>query len=166
MHDAIQEANRLIFEEARDLDLRRFDAWLERLHEDIVFWVPAWCGESETTSDHTRQVSLIHCAGRSALAERVARVRSGRSPASTPAARTVHSISNVLVERADAVSIEASSVFQVNVFEPATTRTRFFFGRYEHRFVRTSCGDPWLLASKRIELVNDRIPGMLDFYCV
>ena len=39
-----------------------------------------------------------------------------------------------------------------------------FFGRYEHRLRRQ--GGHWQIARKKIVLMNERLPTMIDFYCV
>lgn len=166
MTDILGEAQQLIFEEALALDEQRWDAWLERMHGDVVLWVPAWRGDHEVTGDPQREVSLIYCAGIQALRDRVERVRSGRSPASTPMPRTVHAVSNVLVEAAGDNAVRARSVFRSMVYDLRSGEPRTFAGRYEHTLVRTAPGQPWLIGRKRIVLVNDRVPGMLDFYSV
>lgn len=166
MHDAVVEAQRLIHQEALALDEQRWSDWLDRMHGEAVFWVPSWRADHETTTDPQREVSLIHCAGLQALRDRVERVRSGRSPAATPLPRTVHAISNVLVEEASETVLRARSVFASTVYDLRRSESHTFVGRYEHRFLRMSPDQPWLIARKHIVLVNDRIPGMLDFYSV
>jgi benzoate/toluate 1,2-dioxygenase beta subunit len=160
------QAQRLLHEEALALDEQRWSDWLDSLHCQVVFWVPAWRADHETTQDPQREVSLIHCRGLQALRDRVERVRSGRSPASTPMPRTVHAISNVLLDAANDTELRARSVFSSTVYDLRRGQTHTFVGRYEHRFLREGPDRPWLIANKRVVLANDRIPGMLDFYSV
>lgn len=166
MRDAVTEAQRLIHQEALALDEQRWTDWLDGLHSEVVFWVPAWRTDHETTADPLREVSLIYCAGVQALRDRVDRVRGGRSPAGTPMPRTVHAVSNVLVEEASDTLLRAKSVFASTVYDLRRGESHTFVGRYEHRFVRQDPDQPWRIGGKRVVLVNDRIPGMLDFYSV
>ena len=166
MPECTAQAERLIYQEALALDEQRWDAWLETMHEDVVFWVPAWRSEHQPTENPQREISLIYCAGQQALRDRIARVRSGRSPASTPMPRTVHAVSNVMVSSSLPLELRTKAVFSTTVYDLRRGEANRFVGRYEHTFVRAQLGGAWLIASKRILLINDRIPGMLDFYCV
>ncbi|OJV71179.1 MAG: hypothetical protein BGO22_17935 [Hydrogenophaga sp. 70-12] len=166
MHEAMAEAQRLIYQEALALDEQRWTDWLDGLHSEAVFWVPAWRSDHETTADPQREVSLIYCAGVQSLRDRVDRVRGGRSPAGTPLPRTVHAVSNVLVEEASDTLLRATSVFTSTVYDLRRGESHAFVGRYEHRFVREAPGQAWRIGRKHVVLVNDRIPGMLDFYSV
>jgi 3-phenylpropionate/cinnamic acid dioxygenase small subunit len=42
------------------------------------------------------------------------------------------------------------------------------FGRYEYRLRRHDEGgrEYWLIARKKVLLLNDHIPTMIDFYCL
>lgn len=166
MHDPLPQAHHLLYEEAQLLDEQRWDEWLARMHPEVVFWVPAWISSSQVTEDPGSQISLIYCKGQQSLRDRVSRIRSGRSPANTPMPRTVHAITNVLVEVASETELRVKSVFNSTVYDTRRGASHAFVGRYEHVFVRTATDQPWLIAIKRVILVNDRIPGMLDFYYV
>lgn len=159
------EAEALLYREARLLDERQWDAWLELFTEDAVFWAPAWRDEASPTSDPNTELSLIYYEGRSNLADRVWRLRSGLSIASTPLARTAHAVTNVEVgetDRADEVTVHAS--WTVHLFNPRRKTQHAFFGRYEHRLRHEGAG--WRIARKKILLLNDYIPTVVDFYCL
>jgi 3-phenylpropionate/cinnamic acid dioxygenase small subunit len=85
--------------QAECLDESRWDDWLDLYAEDACFWMPAWKNETETTTDPDTELSLIYYKGRNNLADRVWRVRSGQSVASTPRIRAVHLITNVRLVR-------------------------------------------------------------------
>jgi 3-phenylpropionate/cinnamic acid dioxygenase small subunit len=96
---------------------------------------PAWKNETETTTDPDTELSLIYYKGRNNLADRVWRVRSGQSVASTPRIRAVHLITNVRLVRADEASAQVASNFAVNLFDKRSGRTHTFSGT-----TGTSCG--------------------------
>ncbi len=123
----------MLTREARYLDQRLLDQWLECYAEDAVFWMPAWKSEDRTTNDPSRELSLIYYEGRARLAERVWRIRSGQSPASVPLQRTMHNISNVEVEppgQSDAVSVRSN--WTVHCYDPKRKTQHVYFGFYLH----------------------------------
>ena len=94
---ALAIATDILYREARALDERRWDDWLALYDEAAEFWVPAWKSESDPTDDPMTEVSLFYTSTRSELEDRVWRVRSGKSIASTPLPRTAHVVANVMV---------------------------------------------------------------------
>lgn len=166
MPELLAQAQRWLYEEAMLLDGQRWDAWLECLHENVVYWVPAWRDSRHLTDAPEREVSLIYCAGRQALIDRVQRITSGQSPATTPMPRTVHSVTNVMVEAASDEEVRTRSTFFTLLYDLRRGEPHIFAGHYEHTFQREAPNGRWLIARKRVVLANDRIPGMLDFYSV
>jgi len=154
------EAEELLTREALYLDRGDWDDWLALYTEDAIFWMPAWRDELNPTEDPDRELSLIYYKGRRNLEDRVWRARSGLSVASTPRPRVVHQVTNILVE--DANRVTAS--FATHLFDKRAERTHTFFGRYDYRLVRTD--DGWRIAQKKILLLNDTIPAVVDFYSV
>lgn len=161
---SLQDAEAILYREAEYLDESRWDDWLDLYAEDACFWIPAWKNETETTTDPDTELSLIYYKGRNNLADRVWRVRSGQSVASTPRIRAVHLITNVRLVRADEASAQVAANFAVNLFDKRSGRTHTFFGHYRHALRRE--GERWLIAGKTIVLLNDTIPAVLDFYCI
>ena len=78
--------------------------------------------------------------------------------------RSVHSVTNVLVERVDESTDEVSASFAVHLNDVRASREHVFFGRYEYTLHKSEGG--LLIASKKILLLNDTIPAVLDFYLV
>ncbi len=158
-------AAEVLHREAHALDERRWDDWLAMYAEDAVFWVPAWRDEDTLVASADDELSLIWCGARAGLEDRVWRVRSGLSMASDALPRTAHLVSNVVVEDADAEHACVRAMFACHLYEPRRARQHVYFGRYEYRL--SAPGDaPWRIAEKKVVLMNDRIPTMLDFYCV
>ena len=82
--------------------------------------MPAWADDDQLTEDPQREISLIYYANRGGLEDRVFRIRTDRSSAtSLPEPRTGHNITNVeIVEHAATTSMSASTG------SPCTTATR------------------------------------------
>jgi benzoate/toluate 1,2-dioxygenase subunit beta len=155
-------AAEFLYREAQFLDERRWDEWLNLYTEDAVFWVPAWKSEDEPTSSPDTELSLIYYEGRSNLADRIWRVRSNLSVASTPLHRTAHSLANVLLGSADANRAEVKSSWATHTYNPRRKTQHVFFGRSEYT-LRLEAG-AWRIARKKALLLNDFIPAVLDFY--
>jgi len=154
----------LLYDEARYLDEGRWDEWLDLYVEDAVFWIPAWKSETEVTSDPSRELSLVYYQGRKNLEDRVWRARSGLSVASAPLPRVVHQITNISIIAEDGDEAQVGSNFSVHLYDKRSSRTHLFFGRYSHTLLRQA--DRVRIARKKIILLNDTIPTVLDFYCI
>jgi benzoate/toluate 1,2-dioxygenase beta subunit len=97
-----------LYREARYLDDREFEKWLECYADDVVYWMPSWDDNDQLVEDPQRDISLIYYANKGGLEDRVFRIRTERSSAtSLPEPRTSHNISNVEVieRRGDVVDI-------------------------------------------------------------
>jgi benzoate/toluate 1,2-dioxygenase beta subunit len=157
-------AAEIIFREARALDERDWDAWLRLYREDAVFWVPAWRTQDELCDDPDREMSFLYHSSRIGLEERVARLRTGQSVVTMPWPRTGHLIGNVMPARQTGDSVDVTSAFQTTLYHPGTGGGHTLFGRYEHQLRRTD--GTWLIARKKVILVNDRLPAVLEFFCL
>lgn len=163
---ATLDAAELLAREGHYLDTRQWDAWLDLFTDDVVFWVPAWKSEDEPTADPDAELSLIYDVERAALVDRVWRIRSGLSVASTPLWRTAHHVGNVVLpEPPMEHSAEVRASWSCHVYNPANARQHVFFGLYEHTLRRDAAG-VWRIARKKILLLNDRIPTVLDVYMI
>lgn len=157
------DAATLLYQEALYLDERRWDEWLELYLPTARYWVPAWKTEAELVSDPDREISLIYYESRAGLEDRIWRLKSGLSVASSPLRRTAHAVTNVLVTDASVPGeVEVKATFHVGVFDPRRKTSHAFFGRYLYRL--TSTPEGWRIASKTIVLLNDQIPTVADVY--
>jgi benzoate/toluate 1,2-dioxygenase subunit beta len=91
-HDEVRD---FLYEEARYLDEKDWTPWLEMYCADAQYWVPSWDDDGKPTSDPQREVSLIYYAKRDGLEDRVFRIRTEKSSASTPDHRTGHNLTNI-----------------------------------------------------------------------
>ncbi len=156
-------AQTLLVREALLLDQRRWDDWLAMYDAAAVFWVPSWRDDEAQVEDPNREVSLIYHEGRAVLEDRVWRLGSGRSAASTPILRTAHSVTGAVLE-GDPSSPTVHASWTCHVYDPKHRKQHVFFGRYEMTYKAGDAG--WRVAKKKILLLNDYIPTMIDFYCI
>ena len=160
-------AQDVLFREALYLDTQRWDDWLALYDEDASFWMPAWTDEHRLSASPDSELSLMYCAARAGLEDRVWRIRSGLSAASSPLLRTAHAVSSPVVteiEDTGSVRLQVESSWSCHVHNPKRRDEHVFFGRYEH--VLRQRPEGWRIATKKVVLMNDTIPTMLDFYCV
>lgn len=157
------EVTDLVFREARLLDARRWADWLDLYCADAAFWVPAFTMRGAYTTQPDREINLVYIQGRAGLEDRVFRVESGHSYASTPAPRTRHLVSTVMVDGEDASGIQAFANWQVVSFSDVRGReTRT--GSYEYVIRRESAR--LRIAQKKVLLLEDVIDGYFDFYSI
>lgn len=158
----LEKVSALLYKEAECLDEQRWHEWLALFTEDCVYWMPAWDSEHEMTSDPANEISLIYYSNRNGLEDRIWRIESGMSSASTPLPRTSHAVTNIRVGDEKDGLVIAKANFIVNSYRHEITDT--FYGRYEYG-LRTE-GDELVIASKTIVLLNDVIPAVVDIYSI
>ena len=160
---AVELAEHLLFQEVACLDEQRWDDWLELFCADCEYWVPSWKDEHEPTEDPRRELSLIYYRNRAGLEDRVWRVRSHRSVASSPLPRTHHVVTNVRASReAGSRCLRGRSNWTVHQFRLKSRDVELMFGRYEHEWIED--GESWKIRRRKALLLNDLMPAMLDFY--
>ena len=150
----------LLYREAAYLDERRWTEWLALYTADAEFWLPAWDEDGRPTSDPQTQLSLIYYDNRLGLEDRVWRIQSGLSPASSPPVRTCHLISNIRITELVNGQPSVASRWQVNVYRPEKHHSFSYFGFYEH--VLRSENSELRIAKKKVTLLNDVVESVLD----
>lgn len=156
----LADATELLYREGYFLDCQFWQEWLALFTEDCEYWAPSWVSEHVQITDPQTEISLLYLNSRYRLQERIERVLSGASPASVPLPRTCHFVSNVLLETGDANTMEVQSAWRVDYFH--RKKTGAFFGHYRHRLVRQEAG--WRIAAKRVTVMNDFVPTVMDVY--
>ena len=86
-----------LYREARLLDDREWDEWLELYDTNVEYWMPAWDDDDQLTQDPQSQISLIYYPNRNGLEDRIFRIKTERSSASMPETRINHMVTNVEV---------------------------------------------------------------------
>ncbi len=150
-----------LYREARHLDDREWDAWLELYAPDVEYWMPAWDDDDQLTEDPQREISLIYYPNRHGLEDRVFRIQTERSSASMPEPRTSHMIANVevLQERGDAVDVR----YNFHTLSHRYQKTDQFFGTVFATLRKQGDGG-YLIARKKIVLKDDYIRQVIDIY--
>ena len=113
--DLLREIEQFLYREARLLDERRFEAWLELFTDDVRYWMPVRSTRYPRRSkaivaldpDRHEEQELgkesdlaIFDESKETLCRRVARLDTGMAWAEDPPSRTRHVVSNVEVEPA------------------------------------------------------------------
>ncbi len=151
----------VLYQEGDALDNKRWTDWLEFYESDCEYWVPAWRNEEELTEDPTSEVSLIYYASKAGLEDRVWRVKSGLSAASKQLPRTQHQANNVVVsQQEDGVRVRYN--WCVNQFDCETRFSHMFYGHAEAELIFRD--DMWRYRRKKIIVLNDYIPSVIDYY--
>lgn len=149
-----------VYREARLLDDRQWDRWLDCYAADAVFWMPAWDDNDQLTEDPQREISLIYYSNRAGLEDRVFRIKTERSSASTPEPRTSHFITNLECEPGCDGHIDLR--FNWQTLSHRFRVTDQYFGSSFYRLdVR---GERPLIASKKVVLKSDYIHQVIDIY--
>lgn len=156
------QVKQFLYHEARLLDDRQWDEWIACYSPKVVYWMPAWGDDDKLTTDPQREISLIYYPNREGLEDRVYRIKTERSGASTPEPRTTHMISNIEITGQSEQGVEV----------------RYNWVTYSHRYQQTDCyfgttfctliegeGLPQIVL-KTIRLNNDYIRQVIDVYHV
>lgn len=164
MNPTLQHAvEQFLYRNAELCDKQAWDEYLEMFDPESEFHVPQWESEHAYTTDPRRSMSLIYYANRSGLEDRVYRIRTGKSAASTPMPRTLHQITNVRIAE---LAGGAGGELEVRV-NWSTHHYRFataghFFGHATYQ-LRPE-GESFRIKRKHVVLLNDTINAVLDFY--
>ncbi len=149
----IREIEAFLFREARLLDERRFDEWLQLFTETAWYWVPI---RPDQDNPHDT-ISLIYD-DRRLMETRVRRLRNPRIHAQVPHSRTSHIIGNVTIERDPPAEVDLLIGSNFQMLEYRRDKQRLFGGAVRHALVRDR--DGFKIRWKRVDLVNS--DGMLD----
>lgn len=160
--DLREAAAHLVVREGWLLDQRRWDEWLGLYLEDAEYWLPCWKDEYTLTDDPQREISLIYYSSRAGLEDRVFRLRTQKSLASTPLPRTCHIVQVAEVEQLEPGVVSVESNWLTHSYKLETTQS--FFGQQRHVLHLTGSG--LRIAKRKIIVSNDIIPNVLDIYSV
>ena len=163
--ELLAQGKEILSQEALYIDMRRWNEWINLFHEDAVFWAPAWRNDEELTNNVKREISLFYFETRSGIEDRIWRINTKQAPALFPLARTTHIVSNSVFD-------EAPNDNQMQIYSSWTCHTyslrdrsqHTFFGRYEHELKKFD--NNWKITRKKIILMNDFIPSVIDVFCV
>ena len=157
------EVEQFLYREARYLDDREFDKWLECYAPDAEFWMPAWDDDDTLVTDPTTEISLIYYNNRGGLEDRVFRIKTDRSSAtSLPEPRTSHNISNVEILSQDSDVVEVRFNWFTLYYRYQNIDPYFGTSYYTVDF----SGPEPQIKRKKVVLKNDYIHHVVDVYHV
>ena len=155
------EIQAFIYKEARLLDDRHRDESIKCYHEDVVYWMPCWDDEDTLTEDPQTELSLIYYPNREGLEDRVYRIKTERSGASSmPEPRTTHMRSNIETLESSGTEVKLRFNWQTNSHRYKTTH--MFFGTAWYTL--DISGDSPAITYKKVVLNNDYINQVIDIY--
>jgi len=158
---SIEDVRQFLALEARYLDDKLWSEWLELYAAHAEFWMPSWDDDEQLVTDPQTEISLIYYSHRGGLEDRIFRIRTDRSSAtSLPEPRTSHNISNVEILAQNATSCELRFNWVTYSFRYKTVDTYFGTSFYT---LDTSGGTP-LITRKKVILKNDYIHHVIDIY--
>jgi 3-phenylpropionate/cinnamic acid dioxygenase small subunit len=144
----------LLHREARLLDERRLEEWLELFTDDATYWLPI------SGIDDPREPSLIRDS-RAGMEERVFRVTRTLAHAQNPPSRTQHDVSNVEVRELEDGLLE---VLCNQTVHELRTGDVFHVGLAESRVLAARCryvvvvDDTLLIREKTCHLLSREYP--------
>jgi benzoate/toluate 1,2-dioxygenase beta subunit len=158
---SIEDIRQFLALEARYLDDKQWSEWLELYAEDAEFWMPSWDDDEQLVTDPQTEISLIYYAHRGGLEDRIFRIRTERSSAtSLPEPRTSHNISNVEILAQNGTSCELRFNWVTYSYRYKTTDTYFGTSFY----TLDTSGERPLITRKKVILKNDYIHHVIDIY--
>jgi benzoate/toluate 1,2-dioxygenase beta subunit len=136
-----------LIHEARLLDDRRFEDWMELFTEDGHYWVP-----SVPNQESPFQFASLFFDDRQLMKTRIDRLNHPAIHIQTPPSRTLHMVSNILVEEADEATGNYLISSSMMMTEYRLDVQRIFAGQQFHRLIRD--GDSFRIVLKRVNLIN------------
>lgn len=149
-----------LYKEARHLDDREWEEWLDCYSKDAEYWMPCWDDNDQPTTDPKSQVSLIYYPNRCGLEDRVFRIQTERSSASTPEPRTNHMLTNIEVLAENDGHAEVRYNFQT--LSHRYRVTDHYFGTVYLTLAQE--GEELKIKKKKVILKNDYIRQVVDVY--
>jgi 3-phenylpropionate/cinnamic acid dioxygenase small subunit len=163
--ERIREVEQFLYREARLLDERRFDEWLQLFTDDVHYWMsgrrsryprgskaiaildPDRYAEEELVRDD--ELALFD-ETKATLAARIARLGSGMAWAEDPPSRTRHLITNVGVapaEKPDELAVQSNFI----LYRSRAEREQDFYVGARQDVLRRE-GQGWKIARRRLVL--------------
>lgn len=159
----LETVRAFLYKEARLLDERQFDEWLQCYHPDSEFWMPAWDVDDRLTEDPQTEISLIYYDNRGGIEDRVFRIKTDRSSAtSLPEPRTGHNLTGIEIVEHDGDQVKVRFNWFTLYFRYNTTDTYFGTSFYTIDLA----GEAPVIMKKKVILKNDYIHHVVDVYMI
>lgn len=162
MSITIEQVQAFLYREARLLDDKQFEEWLECYAPDAEYWVPSWDDDNTLTSNPQNEISLIYYANRGGLEDRVFRIKTERSAASMPEPRTGHQLSNIEIVAQDGSEVTVRFNWFNLCYRYHMTDSYFGHSTYTIDF----SGAQPQIRKKYVVIKNDYIHHVIDVICL
>ena len=160
--DLQRSVEQFLYRKSELCDRQQWVDYLELFDENSEFHIPQWDSEHVYTTDPKRGMSLMYYPTRAGLEDRVFRIGTGKSAASTPMPRTLHMVSNVAIQQVSDSQLEAKAKWMTHVYRFG--QASYFFG--DATYLLKPVGFSWTILRKHVLILNDTIDSVLDFYHV
>jgi benzoate/toluate 1,2-dioxygenase beta subunit len=156
-----EDVRQFLYREARFLDDKEWEKWLALYAPDVEFWMPSWDDDDRLVTDPQTEISLIWYGNKSGLEDRVFRIGTERSSAtSLPEPRTSHNITNV--EILEQTASDCRLRFNWVTYSYRYKTTDIYFGT--SFYTLDISGPEPLIKKKKVILKNDYIHHVIDIY--
>jgi benzoate/toluate 1,2-dioxygenase beta subunit len=155
----LMQVAEFIQKEASLLDDRKWDEWLDLYHPQAEYWVPMWDDDGTPTTDPQSELSLIYYDSRKGLEDRIFRINTGKSSATTPLFRTCHIRSLPLVTHEAGLFVAA---FNWVTHAYRTNTHLSYFGK--KKLWLEPDGDSFKIRKAYTLIDNDLIDQVVDVY--
>jgi len=143
-----QDIEQFLYREARLLDERRFEDWMELFAEDGYYWVPA----AADAKDPYQTVSIFFD-DKPLMKTRIQRLRHPKIHSQEPHSRTCHFVSNVEIDAEYGAANEVLAHSAQMMLEFRLDEQTSHGGRCRH-LLRVKDGGGYEIVWKRVDLVN------------
>lgn len=145
--DALRvEIEQFLFREARLLDTRDFDSWLDLWTSDGMYWVP-----HEPSQTSPREHISLFWEDATLREVRMRRITNPRNWSQQPVTRTARLVGNVMIDGTDANGrLIVHSTFSLT---ESRNEQRLLAGLTTHK-LEAQGGEGWKIYLKRVDLVN------------
>ena len=136
-----------LFREARLLDERRFEEWMNLFAEDGYYWVPAYPGQEDPY-----QAVSIFFDDRELMKTRLSRLHHPQIHAQKPPSRTCHFLSNIEIDEAYGERDQILVYSTLMMMEYRLDKQTSYGGRCRYLLRKKDSG--FEIAWKRVDLIN------------
>jgi len=146
--DLHREVEQFLYRQAELLDGKHWQAWIDLFAEDGVYWMPV--APEQTEWDGTPSIFVED---KLVMEIRKGRITHPNAWSQAPQWETSHIVSHVVIESADASTLQVRSRF--HMMELRRDAIRHFGGSYRHTLVRDEDGQ-LRIHLQRVDLFNSQ----------
>lgn len=159
LHFAVSQ---FLYKKSELCDAYDWDGYLDLYDENCEYHIPQWIDDYTYVQNPNEGLSYIYYEDRTGLEDRVFRIRTGKAASANPLPRTLHMLSNIIVNEIVNDEIEVRALWQT--LYDLRGVDKHFFGRVTYLLKRHD--DSFKIYRQHTILLNDKIDSVLDFYHV